>query len=152
MGTIIRQLPFGEARSYVEVHGRSVPILRFQPVVWVSIASKGSRPFDSRTPHIPAVVDLGFNGTFAIREEQLREWAGLDPRLFPRVRKTRLRGAPTDVRLAGTSAETEGDIHKALRAAYACESILERQGGQLDSDNVRWARGKVGELRARLEA
>jgi hypothetical protein len=100
VATLIRQLPFGEPRSHVEVGGRLVSVLPFQAVVWVSVAPKGPEPFDPRTPRIPAVVDLGFNGTFAIREEQLREWAGVDPRLFPRLRRTRLRGAPTDARLA----------------------------------------------------
>ena len=100
MGTIIRHLPFGESRSSLEVAGRSIPILPFQPVVWVSLVAVGPAPFDRRTPRIPAIVDLGFNGTFAIREEQLRQWAGLDPRAFPRLRTTRLRGAPTDTRLA----------------------------------------------------
>jgi len=98
--TIIRNLPLEEARTHIEVHGRPVFILPFQPIVWMSVVSKGPEPFDSRTPRIPAVVDLGFNGTFAIREEQLREWAGLDPRLFTRVRSTELRGAPADQRLA----------------------------------------------------
>lgn len=47
-------------------------------------------------------------------------------------------------------AEAEGDIHKALRAARACESILQRRGAQAHSDNAQWARSKVRELRARL--
>lgn len=47
-------------------------------------------------------------------------------------------------------AETEGDIAKALRAARACETILQRRGAKTDSDNVRWARSKVQELRARM--
>lgn len=47
-------------------------------------------------------------------------------------------------------AETEGDIHKALRAARACERILQRRGAQAGSDNVRWAHSKVRELRVRL--
>ncbi|MBI5911401.1 MAG: protein kinase [Betaproteobacteria bacterium] len=47
-------------------------------------------------------------------------------------------------------AETEGDIAKALRAARACETILQRRGAQAGSDNVRWARSKVQELRALL--
>ena len=100
MATIIRHLPFGQPRFHVEMAGHSVPVSPFQPVVWISIVSVGWVPFDPRTPRIPAVVDLRFNGTFAIREEQLREWAGLDPRLFPRLRRTRLRGAPTESRLA----------------------------------------------------
>ncbi len=100
VATIIRDMPFGEPRSYVEVCGRSVPVLPFQPVVWVSIVSVGPVPFDPRTPRIPAIVDLGFNGTFAIREEQLREWAGLDARGFPKLRRTVLRGAPADARVA----------------------------------------------------
>jgi hypothetical protein len=98
--TIIRHLPFGESRSQVVVRGRSIPILPFQAVVWVGVVSVGRIPYDPRAPRIPAVLDLGFNGTFAIREEQLREWTGLDSRLFPKLRRTRLRGASTDVRLA----------------------------------------------------
>jgi hypothetical protein len=47
-----------------------------------------------------AVIDLGFNGTFAISHEHLHDWAGLDARLFPRIRGTRLRGAVADVRMA----------------------------------------------------
>lgn len=47
-------------------------------------------------------------------------------------------------------AETEGDIQKALRAACACESILQRRGEHTSSDNFRWASRKVRELRARL--
>jgi hypothetical protein len=84
----------------MEVGGRSISILPFQPIVWVSIVSKAPNPFDPRTPRIPAMVDLGFNGTFAIREEQLRQWAGLDPRMFPRLRQTRLRGVTAEQRLA----------------------------------------------------
>jgi predicted Zn-dependent protease len=49
-------------------------------------------------------------------------------------------------------AEAQGDIHKALHAARACESILQQRGAQAASDNVRWARVKVEELRARLGA
>lgn len=93
-------LPFGEPRSQVVVRGRSIPILPFQAVIWVGVVSVGQIPPDPRAPRIPAVPDLGFNGTFAIREEQLREWAGLTPRLFPKLRTTRLRGVPTDSRLA----------------------------------------------------
>lgn len=47
-------------------------------------------------------------------------------------------------------AEAQNDIHKALRAASTCEGILQRRGVQADSDDVRWARGKVQDLRARL--
>lgn len=100
MPSIIRNLPLERARTDVPVGGRSVSVLPFQAVVWVSIVPKGPEPLDPRTPRIPAVVDLGFNGTFAIREEQLREWAGVDPRLFYRVRTSRLRGAVADERAA----------------------------------------------------
>jgi len=100
--TIIRNLPVQDTSSMIEVRGRQVRVLPFQAIVWVSIAAKG-HPFDPRSPRIPAVVDLGYNGTFAIREESLHQWAGMDARSFHKLRTMQLRGAPTDQRLASAA-------------------------------------------------
>ena len=100
MPTIIRNLPVDDARAVLHVHERPVAVFAFQAVVWVSIVPVRPQSLDPLTPRFPAVVDLGYNGTFAIREEHLREWAGMDPRLFRRLRSTQLRGAPSDQRLA----------------------------------------------------
>jgi hypothetical protein len=98
--TIIHNLPLVPAPTSVEVRQQRIAVKPYQAVVWVSVTPIGSAPFDARTPCIPAILDLGFNGCFAIREEQLRRWAGLDPRLLAKFRMTHLRGAPAEERHA----------------------------------------------------
>jgi len=100
MPTIIRKLPLDEAPMSVEMGDQRIPVKPLQALIWVSVTSMGPAPLDTRTPRVPAVLDPGFNGSFAIREEQLRRWAGLDPRLLAKGRTTRLRGAPAGERYA----------------------------------------------------
>lgn len=89
-----------DTRAVIYVANRPVHVLPFQAIVWVNVAMVGHRVVDPLAPRLPAILDLGFNGTFAIREEQLREWAGTEPRFFRKLRNTQLRGAPSDHRLA----------------------------------------------------
>lgn len=49
-------------------------------------------------------------------------------------------------------AEHIGDSRKALRAAEESYTLLQRQGGRADPENVRWVRDKIGALRARIRA
>lgn len=100
MPAIIQDLPLAPTPMSIEVRGQSLAVNPLQALVWVSVTSIGSASLEPRTPRIPAILDLGFNGSFAIREEQLRQWAGVDPRLFRKLRSTLLRGAPADERNA----------------------------------------------------
>lgn len=100
MPTIIHDLPLDQAPMSVEVRGQRVAVNPLQALVWVSVTPISSASFDPRTPCVPAILDLGFNGSFAIREEHLGPWAGFDARSFRKLRSTVLRGAPADERNA----------------------------------------------------
>ena len=100
MATIIRQLPVDEARAVVFAGQQALSVLPFQAIVWVSVTSVRLGTIEPGTPRLPAAIDLGFNGTFAIREEQLADWTQQSAEVFPFRRSTQLRGASCDQRLA----------------------------------------------------
>jgi hypothetical protein len=93
MASIVRQLPFSDRATTVQVGGGSFPVLPNQVVVWVSLGRAGQRTFDPRTPRLPAVLDTGFTDNFLIHEQQLRQFAGLDLQWLTRY--------PADLRAQG---------------------------------------------------
>ena len=93
MLAIIRDLPFSDRETALEVQGQTVRILGQQIVVWVSISEAGRDALDPRTPRIPAILDTGCNHAFVIQEEQLVKWAGLHPKYLPKLaRPSRMYG------------------------------------------------------------
>src|SRR6266478_1488355 len=85
MAAIIRGMPLADG-SDLTLDGRSYRPRHRRPVVSVSIAEKGATDHDPRLAILPAVVDTGFNGGFAIRLEQLVKWAGYDARSLQTLR------------------------------------------------------------------
>lgn len=85
MTAIVRQLPFFEEPTEATVGGEQVLVRPFQIIVWVSISSGGSL-----SPRFPTVLDTAFNLTFAISEDQLRKWGGLDPATLRTIGRTRI--------------------------------------------------------------
>ena len=79
MPAIIRNLPFSDRSTTVQVRGRPVRIKRDQIIVWVSVAGKGERTLHPNTPRLPAILDTGSNHNFVMRQSQLLEWAGIHP-------------------------------------------------------------------------
>ncbi len=77
--TVLRDLPYFDSRTVVEVRNRQVPIKPQQIVVWVSLAEIEQSYLVSGSPRFPAILDTGFSHNFAIREEHLNQWAGLQP-------------------------------------------------------------------------
>ena len=77
MTTILRDLPYFDARSVVVVRNRHVPIKPQQIVVWVSLAEIEQNELLPGTPRFPAILDTGCSHNFGIREEHLIQWAGL---------------------------------------------------------------------------
>ena len=77
MTTILRNLPYFDARSVVVVRNREELIKPQQIVVWVSLAELDQREFLPGTPCFPAIIDTGFSHNFGIREEHLVRWAGM---------------------------------------------------------------------------
>jgi hypothetical protein len=72
----------------------------YQVPVWLTLCAQGPVVYDPTAPLLLAVLDSGFNGNFALREEQLRAWAGVDPNLFQFLRTADLSRGRVDVRRA----------------------------------------------------
>jgi hypothetical protein len=77
--TIIRDLPYSDQETVVTVRGREYPVFSYQIVLWVSVTPQPVETFDPNTPRFPAVFDTGFTDNFLIGDDQLRQWAGLQP-------------------------------------------------------------------------
>jgi hypothetical protein len=80
---ILRQLPFRDAASFVEVAGEPIAIRPYQIIVWVSLSV--SEVLDADAPRFPAVLDTGHNHNFSIRERQLLRWAGIGADMLPQL-------------------------------------------------------------------
>ena len=94
MPRIIRDLPFYDRPTSVEVRGRTVSIQRDQIMVWVSLSEIGLSELHPNSPRFPAVLDSGCNHCFVIRQEHLVQWARIRPEYLPRLRPTRVYGRP----------------------------------------------------------
>ena len=84
MPIILRDLPFSVRPTTAVFEGRHVTIKADQIVIWVGTAERGQAEFPPSRPFFPAVLDTGNNHNFAIREDHLIRWAGLDPRYLDR--------------------------------------------------------------------
>jgi hypothetical protein len=82
VGWLLHKLPISEAGETIWVRGRPLELPADRILVWVTLCRKGSAAYDLRAPLVPAILDTGFNGNFAIREEQFVTWGGLDPTYF----------------------------------------------------------------------
>jgi hypothetical protein len=89
---IIRNIPFFDRPTTVQVRGRSVRVKPDQIVVWVSVSEMGLRQLHPDTPRLPAILDTGSNHNFVIRRSQLLEWAGIHPEYVGSLGPTRLHG------------------------------------------------------------
>lgn len=86
MARLIRKLPFSSRPAWLSIEGARIKVPSYAIVLWVRIGERRLASPDEKAPIIPALLDTGFNDNFAIREEQLRDWAGVDPRLFVKLR------------------------------------------------------------------
>jgi hypothetical protein len=91
--SIIRNLPFFDRSTMVDVRRRTISVSPDQIVVWVSISELGQATLDPQTPRFPAVVDTGCNHSFVLREQHLVEWAGIHTEYLRRLRPTRIHGS-----------------------------------------------------------
>jgi hypothetical protein len=85
MPTILRDLPFSIAPSTAFFQGRYVTIKSDQIIIWVGITEQAQSESRPALPFLPAIIDIGHNHNFSIREEHLIRWAGLDPRCLGQV-------------------------------------------------------------------
>ncbi len=85
---ILDRLPYWtKPAPAVVVRGQSMPVRRYQVIVWVSVSVRapGSVEWDPRAPAFPAILDTGNTFTLAIFQRQLIQWAGIQPRLLRRL-------------------------------------------------------------------
>jgi hypothetical protein len=82
---LVRNQPFFSTPTNVTVQGREVPVKADQIIVWVSLTTGGTARLDSGTPRFPAILDTGHTHNFSIQEQQLIDWAGVDPRALTRI-------------------------------------------------------------------
>jgi hypothetical protein len=69
--TIIRDLPYFDQPTRVQVRGRSFSVKRDQIVVWIGITEKGIQDLDPRTPCFPAILDIGCHYNLLINEQHM---------------------------------------------------------------------------------
>jgi hypothetical protein len=65
---VLRKLPFFDVRKELSVGNVRITLRPLQIPVWVTLCRQGPVPYDSNSPLIPAILDTGFNGGFAIRQ------------------------------------------------------------------------------------
>jgi hypothetical protein len=90
--TILRNLPFFDVPTTVVVQGATISIKADQIIVWVGLTAGGRADLDPASPRLPAILDTGHTHNFSIREQQLVEWAGLDPRPLTKLGEIRVGG------------------------------------------------------------
>lgn len=96
MALVVDRLPFFERPTTLLAAREPVSVKADQIILWMSLGE------DTRTEELPArpfpvVLDTGLSHNFAIREEQLIEWAGLYPPLLAVLGHARLGGRPANL-------------------------------------------------------
>lgn len=92
MSAIIRDLPYFDQPSRLEVRGRTFPVKRDQIVLWISISEQGTQQLDPHAPHIPAILDTGCNYNMLINQRHPTAWAGIHPEYLPKLASMRVSG------------------------------------------------------------
>jgi hypothetical protein len=79
---MLRKLPFFPTVHAVSVGDVQIVLRPYQLLTWIAVCSKGPTTYNESVALIPAILDTGFNGGFAIRDEHLKQWGGMDARGF----------------------------------------------------------------------
>jgi hypothetical protein len=80
MRRLIDRLPISAVEQTINAPaGGSILIKPLQPIVWISVVPPQIVDLPPTAIRFPAVVDSGFNQTLLIQDQQLRDWAGVDP-------------------------------------------------------------------------
>jgi hypothetical protein len=93
-------LPYYEDKTRVSVGSETVDVKAFQIILWLSVSSQRSDDWDPRTPRFPAILDVGNNHNFAISDEHLIKWAGIQSASMHALKKIREKGTTIPLRSA----------------------------------------------------
>jgi len=97
MPVFLERLPFFDDPTSLSLAGTHVVIKPYQIVAWVSLGASKQVALDPRALRFPAVIDTGLSHNFAIREEQLVQWAGLYPQMLATLGNAKVNGLPVDL-------------------------------------------------------
>lgn len=92
MTAILRRMPFFDKPTNIIAPGLRLRVKGHQIIAWVSVSTTGGREIGPGYPRFPAILDIGSNFTFSIRESQLRQRAGIEVTTLDRIRLIRHRG------------------------------------------------------------
>jgi hypothetical protein len=79
-------MPFYSDATTLRIpNGPAIEVKHDQVVIWVSISPVGQVELPASSQRFPAVVDIGFNGSFLMREDHLEQWVQmqLDEERYP---------------------------------------------------------------------
>lgn len=88
---VLRDLPYFHRRTTIDVRGRPENVGPTQIIVWVSITDIDQDTCGTEVPRLPAILDTGLNHNFAIKQEHLTRWAGIDPRWLSKTKEIKVR-------------------------------------------------------------
>ena len=97
---ILERLPIPEKHASLRFGDRFITLHHDQILVWISVSLGGVDELDEKAPRFPALLDTGNNFDFALRERQLRDWAGIDPRLLVVLGEIKINGQAVSRRRA----------------------------------------------------
>jgi hypothetical protein len=97
MPVVLRQLPFFERPTAARIFGQHITIKADQIIVWGSVAPRRQTALPANAARFPAILDTGLSHNFAIREEQLAQWAGVPLPILPVLGHARAGGVGTNV-------------------------------------------------------
>jgi hypothetical protein len=103
------QLRYYDEKTKVTIRNEVVEVKAFQIIVWISVSLQDIQEWDPRTPRFPAILDTGNNHNFAITEEHLVKWAGIQAASLFEKKKMREREKKVPLRSAGLWLHTDRD-------------------------------------------
>ena len=129
MAIFVRNQPFFSTPTKVTVNGREVSVKADQIIVWISLTAGGTARLDPGTPRFPAILDTGHTHNFSIQEQQLIEWAGVDPRVLTKIGEIRVGKDRLPLFRAGSLALSEHAVGKTDLAAGRAPVCVELDAG-----------------------
>lgn len=92
MPRLLDCVPFLADASEISFRGERIRVRANQILLWISLTERDVKNSNPRAIPFPAILDTGFNHSFAIQQRHLNEWAGIRPDAMGSVSNLRDRG------------------------------------------------------------
>ena len=100
MPRLLDRMPFTRDSASLSVRGEPVTIRADQIIVWITLTLRRVSEPNLLAIPFPAILDTGYNHSFAIQERQLIAWAGLRSEMLGVIGAVRERGLRLPLREA----------------------------------------------------